>query len=137
MTQALPIVVSAFIEDKKEVLTILEQPELHLHPAAHGNLAELLALSSKSSNKNFLIETHSQNFILRLRRLVAEGTIDKNNLAIYFVDYDNKNNTSELKQIDVNRDGSVSFWPKNIFSETLDETLAIRNAQLKMLGDDN
>ena len=137
MTQALPIVVSAFIEDKKEVLTILEQPELHLHPAAHGNLAELLALSSKSSNKKFLIETHSQNFILRLRRLVAEGIIDKNNLAIYFVDYDSKNNSSLLKQIEVNRDGSVSFWPKNIFSETLDETLAIRNAQLKMLENDN
>jgi predicted ATPase len=137
MTQALPIVVSAFIEDKKEVLTILEQPELHLHPAAHGNLAELLALSSKTSNKRFLIETHSQNFILRLRRLVAEGIIDRNSLAIYFVDYDSKNNSSVLKQIEVNRDGSVSFWPKNIFSETLDETLAIRSAQLKMLENDN
>ncbi|QIE58673.1 DUF3696 domain-containing protein [Rasiella rasia] len=137
MTQALPIVVSAFIEDKKEVLTILEQPELHLHPAAHGNLAELLALSSKTSNKRFLIETHSQNFILRLRRLVAEGIIDKNNLAIYFVDYDSENNSSLLKQIEVKRDGSVSFWPKNIFSETLDETLAIRSAQLKMLENDN
>ena len=137
MTQALPIVVSAFLEDKKEVLTILEQPELHLHPAAHGNLAELLALSSKITNKKFLIETHSQNFILRLRRLVAEGRIEKGNLALYFVEYNTESNTSELKQIDVNRDGSVSFWPKNIFSETLDETLAIRNAQLKMSKNDN
>ncbi len=130
MTQALPIVVSAFLEDKKQVLTILEQPELHLHPAAHGNLAELIALSSKSSNKKFLIETHSQNFILRLRRLVAERTIDKNSLAIYFVEYDNKDNTSSLEKIDVDDNGNVSSWPKNVFSETLDETMAIRNAQL-------
>lgn len=131
MTQALPIVVSAFIEDNEEVITILEQPELHLHPAAHGNLAQLIALSTVSSEKKFLIETHSQNFILRLRRLVAEGKLDKNNLAIYFVEYDQTNNTSELKEIEVLTDGSVSFWPKDIFSETLDETLAIRNAQLK------
>ena len=66
----------------------IEEPELHLHPAAHGNLAELFVESLTDTNKNYFIETHSQNFILRLRALVAEGKINCEDLAIYYVDYD-------------------------------------------------
>ena len=130
MSQVLPLVVSAFIKHDKDVLTIMEQPELHLHPAAHGNLAELFANSSKKLNTKFLIETHSHNFVLRIRRLIAEGNFNKDNVALYFVDYDSLKNTSKLVKIDISSKGEVSYWPENIFSETLDETIAIRTAQL-------
>ena len=39
-------------------------------------------------------------------------------------------NESNLKEIDINDNGEVSFWPENMFSESLDEVLAIRSAQL-------
>jgi len=130
MSQVLPLVVSAFIKHDKDVLTIMEQPELHLHPAAHGNLAELFANSIKLSNRKFLIETHSHNFVLRIRRLIAEGELNKDNVTLYFVEYDSLENTSKLIKIDINNRGEVSYWPENIFSETLDETIAIRSAQL-------
>ena len=51
-------------------LTIIEEPELHLHPSAHGDLAERFAESLKDKNKRYLIETHSENFILRKSRRV-------------------------------------------------------------------
>ncbi|PKV52557.1 putative ATPase [Aquimarina sp. MAR_2010_214] len=128
MSQVLPLVVSAFMENDNEVLTILEQPELHLHPAAHGNLAELFAESAKKNK--FLIETHSNNFVLRLRRLIAQGDLDNNDVALYSVEYNVENNTSSLKKIDILANGDVSYWPTNVFSEALDETIAIRTAQL-------
>jgi predicted ATPase len=131
MSQVLPLVVSAFVENNDDVLTILEQPELHLHPAAHGSLAELFARSTIGSKNNFLIETHSNNFVLRLRRLVAEGVMDKVNIALYSVEYNSNDNTSSLVKIDIYDDGEVSYWPKNVFSESLDETIAIRAAQLE------
>ena len=129
MSQALPLVVSANMPNGVGTLTIIEQPELHLHPAAHGSLAQLFVESIAS--KTYLIETHSQNFILRIRRLIAEGKFDKNNVALYWVDYDETNNTSSLKKINIDESGNVDFWPDNIFSEALDETVAIRAAQLK------
>jgi len=137
MSQALPLVVSAFLNQKEEVLTIIEQPELHLHPAAHGDLAELFAESTINSKSKFLIETHSQNFVLRLRRMVAEGRFNKNNVAIYSVEYDSEENTSSIKRINVTELGEVTYWPENIFSETLDETIAIRTAQIKKGKNDN
>jgi len=131
MSQALPLVVSAFLNQQEEVLTIIEQPELHLHPAAHGDLAELFAESTKKSNSKFLIETHSQNFILRLRRMVAENRFGKNEISIYSVEYNPEENISLLRKINVNDLGEVKNWPKNVFSETLDETIAIRKAQVE------
>lgn len=131
MSQALPLVVCAFLNYQDETLTIIEQPELHLHPAAHGSLAELFASAIKENSHHFLIETHSQNFILRLRRMIAEGKLNKDSVVIYSVEYEEENNTSILKKITITDDGAVSYWPENVFSETLDETVAIRTAQIK------
>lgn len=129
MVYMLPLVVATLMNISDGTLVLMEEPELHLHPAAHGNLAELFAINS-SVNKRYLIETHSPNFILRLRRLIAEKKIECNSIAIYYVDFDEKNRESILKKIDVDDSGRVSSWPDNIFSETLEETIAIRTAQL-------
>lgn len=132
MIQSLPLIGSSFIPTStNDLIHIFEQPELHLHPAAHGNLAERFANSTIELNKRYLIETHSQNFVLRLRRLIAESKFSKDNLVIYYVDYDEERGESNLKKINVDDKGNVDFWPKNVFSETLDETLAIRTAQIQ------
>lgn len=129
MSQALPLVVSAFLNQKEEVLTIIEQPELHLHPAAHGDLAELFAESTKKSKSKFLIETHSPNLILRLRRLIAEKKFNTEDLKIYTVNYDPISNTSKLDEVIVTSQGDVENWPENIFNESLDEIIGITKAQ--------
>jgi len=129
MSQALPLVVSAFLPNKS-TLTVIEQPELHLHPGIHGDLAQLFAETAIQLNKKYLIETHSRNFVLRLRRMVAEKRLKKDDLAIYEVYYDQEKNTSSLKRIHVDDLGRVDYWPEGIFSEALDETIAIRTAQI-------
>jgi predicted ATPase len=130
MIQALPLVLSSFIPNETlNLINVFEQPELHLHPAAHGNLAERFAISTVELNKRYLIETHSQNFVLRLRRLVAEGKLNKDNLAIYYVNYNEENGESNLEQINVDEDGEVDFWPETVFNESLEEVLSIRKAQ--------
>ncbi|MGK0289661.1 MAG: putative ATPase [bacterium] len=136
MIHALPLVVQSLMPAKEETLIIVEEPELHLHPAAHGNLAQLFAESSKGKNKRYLIETHSQNFVLRLRRLIAEGSLDQEDVVIYYVDFDEETTASTLVRINIDELGKPRnemgeiYWPKNIFSETLDETSAIRAAQI-------
>lgn len=130
ISQTLPLVTKSFILEEKPSLTIIEEPELHLHPSAHGDLAERFAESLIDKNKRYLIETHSENFILRLRRLIAEKKFDyftDNDINIYFVKYDYTSNESILEKVTVKYDGNVENWPKGIFSESLDEILAIKN----------
>lgn len=131
MIQSLPLIGSSFIPNSdSNVIDIFEQPELHLHPAAHGNLAERFAKSTIELNKRYLIETHSQNFILRLRRLIAENKFNNSDLVIYYVDFNQKKGESNLIRINVDNQGNVDYWPEKVFSETLEETIAIRTAQI-------
>jgi predicted ATPase len=132
ISQTLPLITKSFILEEKPSLTIIEEPELHLHPSAHGDLAERFAESLKDKNKRYLIETHSENFILRLRRLIAEKKFDyftENDIRIYYTEYDDKSNESVLKEISISNSGDVKNWPRKVFSESLDELIAIKNAQ--------
>ncbi len=132
--QSLPLITRAYKPCDEETLIIIEEPESHLHPFAHAQLAQLFAESIKEDkNKKYLIETHSQNFILRLRRLVAEGYLNENDLGIYYVEFDEVSNEGNLKEIKVDDGGGVDWWPNTIFSETSVETRAIYNAQLNDL----
>jgi predicted ATPase len=129
MSQALPLIVKAHMISAKPILNIWEQPELHLHPAAHGNLAELLVNSIKNSKNRYLVETHSKNFILRLRRLIAEEKLDKNLVNLYWVDYSELESSSSLNKVPIKDNGEVDSWPENIFNESFEETLALKKAQ--------
>lgn len=130
MSQALPIITRAFLPTKKDTLIVLEQPELHLHPAAHGDLGELFVNSIlEDKNKKYLIETHSQNMILRFRSLVASGVLPHDCIKIYFVDFDADSGVSELEAIDIDDKGNVSFWPDNIFNESFIEAKKLALAQ--------
>jgi len=131
ISQSFPLILRSFMEVEKPTLIIMEEPETHLHPAAHGNLAERFVDSFlEDNNKSYLIETHSQNFVLRMRKLVAEGKLKPEEFSIYYVNFNEETNDSTLEQIEVDEFGRVSFWPDGIFSETLNETMAIRTAQL-------
>lgn len=127
MNQALPLVVRAHIH-KPDSIIVLEQPELHLHPAAHANLAELFAKSAKENNQTFLIETHSENFILRLRKLIIENDFGftKDDLVIYWIDEGEQG--QELKEITVSETGVLTDWPEGVFNEHVREILEMNNA---------
>ncbi|MFZ1456250.1 MAG: AAA family ATPase [Saprospiraceae bacterium] len=95
--QVLPLIVRSYMNEVEPTLIVVEEPETHLHPAAHGDLAERFVDSFiEDSNKRYLIETHSQNFVLRLRRLIAEKKIKPFDIALYYIDYNAKSRTAKL-----------------------------------------
>lgn len=131
MSQVLPIVVQRCLDAAgagSAGLEIIEQPELHLHPAAHGPLADLFVEVVRSHpNRQFLIETHSENFLLRLRRRIAEGTLSPQEVRMYWVD--DRGTGSQVLPIEIHENGDVSNWPQGVFSEDFEELRLIRRAQ--------
>ncbi|MDB9455949.1 AAA family ATPase [Dolichospermum circinale] len=129
MNQALPLVVRANVTDRPDSIIVLEQPELHLHPAAHGDLAELFAKSAKENNQTFIIETHSENIILRLRKLIVENDFGftKDDLIIYWIE-DAELKGKELREITVDEEGVLSDWPEGVFNEGMKEILEMQKA---------
>ncbi len=132
--QVLPLIVRSFMPVEEETLIIIEEPESHLHPAAHGNLAQRFVESYfEDKNKRYLIETHSENFILRLQNMIADPDIpfSPNDLQIYYVDYNEKTQESELRPIIIEEDGEIEDWPENVFNESVDEVFKLRRNQKK------
>ena len=129
MNQSLPLVVRANIIDRPDSMIILEQPELHLHPAAHGDLAELFAKSAKENNQTFIIETHSENMLLRLRKLVIENDFGftKDDIVVYWLE-DAESKGRELMEITIDENGVLSDWRDGVFDEGLREVLEMQKA---------
>ncbi|HYO68412.1 MAG TPA: hypothetical protein VEU33_20255 [Archangium sp.] len=131
LSQVLPLVVQRHFDalvGKSLGVEVVEQPELHLHPGAHGDLADLYIQAARQPRSRFIVETHSENFILRLRRRIAEGLLAPGRVALYWVD-DAPRPGSQLKRISLSPSGEVSMWPKGVFSEDFEEVRAIRAAQ--------
>jgi len=131
IAQVLPIIVQRQFEaitGQTGNLEIVEQPELHLHPDAHGNLADLYVEAIKQSDARFIIETHSEIFLLRIRRWIAEKKLEPNQVIIYWIN-DDPNSGERIQTIHIQKDGEVDKWPKGIFSEDFEEVRAIRKAQ--------
>jgi len=133
VAQTLPIFVQRAIDlaspPDRPVLEIIEQPELHLHPRAHADLADLYLTASQTTPVRFLIETHSETFLLRLRRRIAEGEADPDTVAIYFVEQTDR--VAQARRIHIDADGNLDYWPTGVFSEDFDETQALARAQWK------
>lgn len=131
IAQILPIVVQRQFEklsQKTGGLEIVEQPELHLHPAAHADIADLYVDALTHTQSRFIIETHSENFILRIRRRVAEGKLDPKKVILYWVK-DEKDAKRKIQPIEIDADGEVDYWPEGVFSEDFQEVREIRKAQ--------
>ena len=131
VAQILPIAISCILPTNKEnLLLIYEQPELHLHPSVHGEIAELFVQTTiDDPKKRFVIETHSQNFILRIRKLIADGTISNKDVSLNFIDFDEEHTLSTIRNINIDKLGQVDYWPSGIFEDTYQEVVELRKAQ--------
>ena len=111
--QVLPVITQSYMNTAD--LTIIEQAGLHLHPSAHAHVAYRIAEAAKQSGRKFIIESHSENFVLGLRKLVALKQLKPEDVAIYYIDHDGESATAQLYEIE--KDGSMKDWPTGVFAE--------------------
>lgn len=134
IAQVLPIVTQIFLEKllddevrrsyikSSPIKTfVFEQPELHLHPAAQANLADLFVEKvTLHSASRFLVETHSEHFIRRLQVLIADPDCElkHSDVAIYYVDK-TLDGYSEVSKMHINQEGQfLEKWPSGFFDKS-------------------
>ena len=131
MSQLLPIVVIGLRSPESSML-IFEQPEIHLHPKLQSKLADFM-LGLAAVGKRVLVETHSDYFIHRLRRRIAEDKSDamRNDVSILFVRPPMDNGGAVVEPLCVDEYGVIKNWPPDFFPESGDEAEAIIRASLE------
>lgn len=130
ISQILPIIVEGLRINIGQTL-ILEQPEVHLHPKVQSVLSDFI-ISLIENGKNVIIETHSDHFITRLRRRIAEeqsSQLDDRTL-LTFVEVGG--NDVLFKNISINDFGVIELpYPEDFIENAEIEFKAILKAQMK------
>ena len=140
VSQVLPVLARVLVAGP-ESLTILEQPELHLHPEAQATLAELL-LEASRSGRQLIIESHSDSFIRRIRRLALEEAVSTaseedmssivDDVTFIFAERDLRTGVSTLRNVDLSSDGGFEEWPEGFADQSSKDALAILGLQRQL-----
>ena len=89
VSQLLPILVRMIKRERTPFRNnsrfLLQQPEVHLHPQAQAELASLLVdFARKGKGQNYLIETHSDYIVDRIRIEIARGNIAPEHVSLAY-----------------------------------------------------
>ena len=134
VSQVLPVIVECFYVPPRSVV-IFEQPEIHLHPKVQAELADLFidAIHAREDGVErqcqFIVESHSEYFLRRLQRRIAEETLAAEDAALYFVE--TEQGTARIKELDVDAYGNIRNWPKDFFGDEMDDLVARTEAQAR------
>lgn len=127
ISQMVPIIVAAVAEGIRG-LVLIEQPEIHVHPALQVCLGDLLI--EGSITRTFVVETHSEHLILRLLRRIRETSdgelpvgkpaFSPERLCVHYVE--STPDGARVRRLGVGAQGEFTdSWPKGFFDERFAE----------------
>ena len=114
LTQVLPIIVAALSANAGDLL-LVENPEVHLHPAGQALMGRFLA-EIGAGGIQVLVETHSDHVLNGIRRAVKSRVIDPERVALHFFqprDTAGEQVTSPM----LDASGNIDRWPDGFFDQ--------------------
>jgi predicted ATPase len=114
LTQVLPIIVAG-VSARTDDILIIENPEVHLHPAGQSQMGEFLAKVA-SAGVQLVVETHSDHVLNGIRRSVKHGTLSHEQCMIHYFNRRDAE-AAQVTSPKVMPDGSIDHWPKGFFDQ--------------------
>jgi hypothetical protein len=127
VSQILPVIVECFYAQPHTSI-LLEQPEIHLHPAVQMTLADLFIETVQSREDGndraiqLIVESHSEHLLRRLQRRIAEKVIAPDDIALYWCKLGDQG--AILEPLKTNLLGDIENWPDNFFGNEMGEMAA-------------
>ena len=112
ISQFLPIIV-ADLQLSNESTLIVSQPEIHLHPSAQAQLGTYFVNEMKRNEKRYILETHSEYLINRLRLAIVRSEIKPEDVSLYY--FENSNEGTIIHKIILTKNGQILNAPKGFF----------------------
>ncbi|MEV0623072.1 DUF3696 domain-containing protein [Nonomuraea sp. NPDC050404] len=139
VSQVLPVLVLlAYAPEGSTVL--LEQPEIHLHPAVQSGLADVVIEAAKVRNIQVVVESHSEHFLMRLQRRIAEKEIGRGlalepeDCLLYFCRTEGA--ASKVDRLVLDSFGNITNWPDDFFGNQFEEAAAMNRAARRRANDE-
>lgn len=137
VSQILPVLTLCYYAPWGSTI-VLEQPEIHLHPAVQAGLADVFIDAIKLRGVQIIVESHSEHLLRRLQRRVAEESVSRENgglpaemAKLYFCK--RENGTSELVSLGLNALGDITNWPAGFFGDIAGDVAAKTRADIELI----
>ena len=107
---------------------LLQQPEVHLHPRGQAALASLFVDSASNRRHQFLIETHSDYIVDRIRICVRRRQIAPEDVSILY--FEPRGNAVTIHNLTLDEDGNLEGAPpgyRAFFARETDALLGFAN----------
>ena len=117
LSHILPILTACLVA-KPGTVILIENPEVHLHPAGQSLMGSFLAMVS-ASGVQIILETHSDHVLNGLRRSVREATLRPDQVQIHFFKprpYEGQDDP-QVTTVSVNENGDLDSWPGGFFDQ--------------------
>jgi len=142
VAQVLPIVMQCLLAQPEASITIIEQPELHLHPSIEVKLADFFLACARSGRQIF-IETHSEHLINRLRLEIAgdQSGESRQIVSVLFANQDVSTGITSYENAVINELGGIEGgWPDKFLDLSTEQSLellgtAVRRRQADKYAD--
>ena len=122
VSQVLPIVAECVTA--RSTIICIEQPELHLHPRLAADVGELFVDTAKRGNQ-IIAETHSENILLRVQRLIRAGELSADKVAVLYVSNDSARG-AVVSRLRLDEEGDLlDLWPSGFFDDRLADVLGL------------
>jgi len=108
VSQALPILVDAFQRRTAGETFLLQQPEVHLHPRAQAEMGSFFARRA-SKNRRFVIETHSDHLVDRIRMEVRDGKLRPDDVSLLY--FERQKHGAMIHNLELDKNGSITNPP--------------------------
>lgn len=136
ISQVLPVLVQCFYAPAGSII-LMEQPEIHLHPRAQSALADVMidVINSRENgadrNIQLIIETHSEHFLRRLQRRIAEAEDEvlQEKVSAYFAKI--TQTPATLEPLEIDDCGNIRNWPKDFFGDEMGDIMKQAAAAIK------
>lgn len=117
LTQVFPIVVASLFARRNGILMI-ENPEVHLHPAGQAEMGEFLA-EVAVAGVQVILETHSDHVLNGVRRAVKKGKLSPADAAVHFFRprRDMLQGLPQAQSMAMDHDGGIDSWPDGFFDQ--------------------
>jgi len=119
VSQVLPIVVDC-LRGEDGGTFLLQQPEVHLHPRAQAELGSFLGVLAKQQKKRFVIETHSDHLVDRIRMDIRDGKgLKPEDVSLLY--FERKNGQANIHRLTLDEHGNLLDPPPGYRSFFLEE----------------
>lgn len=118
LTQVLPIVVASLSVEVGGLL-LIENPEVHLHPAGQAKMGEFLA-EVASAGVQVIVETHSDHVLNGIRRAVKDERLRSDDVAVHFFRPrlgDAQDGPAQVETPVLDHHGNIDVWPEGFFDQ--------------------